>query len=81
MWKRRVHEVYIREEKNMLKLLLADRDPEANSTGISIARRVPVYNENIRPKIAPVFHTGGSEIPCSTTSHKLDFFLYTATTT
>jgi len=27
MWKRRVHEVYIRKEKNMLKLLLADRDP------------------------------------------------------
>jgi hypothetical protein len=54
MWKRRVHEVYIRKEKNMLELLLADREPEANSTGISIARRLPLYNENIRPKIAPV---------------------------
>jgi hypothetical protein len=29
-------------------------DPEANSIGISIARRLPVYNENVRPKIAPV---------------------------
>ena len=59
MWKRRVHEVYIRKEKNVLKLLLADGDPEANSTGIPIARRLPVCNENIRLRIAPVSMQAG----------------------
>jgi len=29
MWKRRVHELYIRKEKNVLKLLLADGGPRS----------------------------------------------------
>jgi hypothetical protein len=74
MWKRRVREVYIRKEKNMLKLLLTDKDPEANSTGISIGRRLPVYNENIRPRITHFSYRRGA-IPCYTASNKLDYFL------
>ena len=45
----------------MLKLLLEDMHTEANSIGISVGRRLPVYNENIRPRNAPFFHTDGVE--------------------
>ena len=48
-----MQEVYIRKEKICLNYFL-QTDPDGNSTGISIARLLPVYNENIRPKIAPV---------------------------